>query len=78
VDENDPSSDIYKDYSGALGAVLKGAVSLQEEDSETISLGVRWEVESGIALKADYTTYDDDINDTADADLISVGIDFVF
>jgi len=79
MDENEPSSDVYKSITDpTLRATLKGAVSQQEEDSETYSLGVRWEVESGVALKADYTTYDDDINDGADADLISAGIDFVF
>ena len=79
MDENDPSSDVYKSIADPrLSAIVKGAVSKQEEDSETYSLGVRWEVESGVALKADYTTYDDDINDGADADLISAGVDFVF
>ncbi len=79
MDDNDPSSDVYKTLADPyLQALVKGAVSQQEEDSETYSLGVRWEVESGIALKADYTTYDDDLDDAADADLISAGIDFVF
>ena len=78
MDDNDPSSDVYKNIPDpALSAIVKGAVSQQVEDSETYSLGVRWEVESGVALKADYTTYDDN-NDSADADLISAGIDFVF
>ena len=79
MDQNDPSSDVYKTVADPyLQALVKSAVSQQEEDSETYSLGVRWEVESGIALKADYTTYSDDLDKTADADLISAGIDFVF
>ncbi|WP_250655866.1 porin [Alkalimarinus coralli] len=79
MDQNDPSSSVYKTVADPfLQALVKSAVSQQEEDSETYSLGVRWEVESGVALKADYTTYDDDINNGADADLISAGVDFVF
>ncbi len=79
MDENEPSSNIYQTISDpTLSATVKGAVSAQEEDSKTYSVGVRWEVESGVALKADFTTFDDDVNNAADADLISAGIDFVF
>ncbi|MFD2230175.1 porin [Alkalimarinus sediminis] len=78
MDKNDPSSDVYKRVPAALQASVQSAVSQQVEDSETYSLGVRWEVDTGVALKADYTTYSDDLDKTADADLISAGIDFVF
>ncbi|UZE96281.1 OprO/OprP family phosphate-selective porin [Alkalimarinus alittae] len=79
LDDNEPSSDVYKKISNPmLSGLVKAAVSAQEEDSETYSLGVRWDVDSGVALKADYTTYSDDLDKTADADLISAGIDFVF
>lgn len=79
TDKNDPSSDIYKTVADPqLQALVKDAVSQQEEDSKTYSLGVRWEADSGLALKADYTRYRDDLDKTADANLISAGVDFVF
>ena len=78
-DKNDPSSKVYKSIADpGLRALVKGAVTQQEEDSNTYSVGARWDVESGVALKIDYTKYDDDFNDDNDADLISAGVDFVF
>lgn len=79
LDKNDASSDVYKTVADPqLKALVKQAVSEQVEDSETYSVGVRWDVDTGVALKADFTTYSDDLDKTADANLVSAGIDFVF
>lgn len=79
IDKNTPSSEIYKTITNPdLSRFLKEAVSRQEEDSKTVSIGIRWEIESGVAFKADFTRYDDDVRDGSDANLISTGIDFVF
>ncbi len=79
IQDADPTTDVYKLVTNPqLQAAVKQLVTAKEEDSKIYGVGVRWEVESGIALKADYTTYSDDLDKTADADLISAGIDFVF
>jgi hypothetical protein len=78
-DDNDPSSNIDQTIADpALAAYVKQAISAQQEDSAFYSIGARWDVEGGVALKLDYTSYDDDLNNNSDADVISMGIDFVY
>ncbi|WP_207612942.1 hypothetical protein [Alteromonas sp. 5E99-2] len=59
-------------------AIATGLFSAFQEDRETISVGIRYEYSSNIAFKVDYTTRDDNLSSTDDADLISVGVDLLF
>ena len=61
-----------------LAAAVKQAITSQQEDSNSYSIGARWEVEGGVALKVDYTSLNDDHDDSSDADMVSMGIDFVY
>ncbi len=78
-DDNDPTSTIDQTIADpSLAALVKQAITAQQEDSSSYSIGARWEAEGGVALKLDYTSYNDDLSGNSDADLLSMGIDFVY
>lgn len=84
-DENEPSSDAQDDIpapiAGAAPALVAGTQAVlgtQIEDSTTSSFGVRYDIETGIALKGDFTLYQNSEGSAPDAKTVSVGVDFVF
>lgn len=61
-----------------LKAVTDGTTESFQDDSNYVTLGLRWDFHSSAAFKAEYTTYSDDVNDNNDADLVRVAVVTVF
>lgn len=55
-----------------------GALERQRVDETYASFGLRWDVASNVALKADYTRYNSDIAGQADGDALVFGAVFSF
>jgi hypothetical protein len=55
-----------------------GIAADQEQDTSAVTLGLRYDVEPGFALKAGLTWYSDDLNDANDATLLRVGANYTF
>ncbi|AMJ93447.1 topoisomerase IV [Alteromonas stellipolaris] len=55
-----------------------GIAADQEQDTSAVTLGLRYDVEPGFALKAGLTWYSDDLNDANDATLVRVGANYTF
>ncbi|WP_334027923.1 topoisomerase IV [Alteromonas sp. P256] len=55
-----------------------GIAAQQNLDVSAVTAGLRYDVEPGLALKADVTWYSDDLNDLNDATLLKVGVNYVF
>ncbi|GEA01438.1 hypothetical protein KUL17_03350 [Alteromonas sp. KUL17] len=55
-----------------------GIAALQELDVSAVTVGLRYDVEPGFALKTDVTWYSDDLNDLNDATLLKVGVNYTF
>lgn len=82
IDDNEASSNADAAVTSLLGAgagaAVKDSLSLQVEDSTTTSLGVRYDIDTGIALKGDFTLYQNTQGSAEDAKVLAVGVDFVF
>jgi hypothetical protein len=78
IDENEVNSGAPSQVPAPFAPSVTGAVSTQLEDSTTTSVGVRYDIETGIALKADFTNYQNTKETAPDANVIAVGVDFVF
>ncbi|WP_397572818.1 hypothetical protein [Silanimonas sp.] len=61
-----------------LRAAVSGVVLGEELDATYWSYGLRWDVATNVALKADYTQYTNDTTASADADSLAVGVVFTF
>jgi len=55
-----------------------GIAAQQELDVSALTVGIRYDVEPGFALKTDVTWYSDDLNDLNDATLLKVGVNYTF
>ncbi|MDO6565702.1 topoisomerase IV [Alteromonas sp. 1_MG-2023] len=55
-----------------------GIAADQALDVSAVTLGLRYDVEPGFALKAEVTWYSDDLNDLNDATLLRVGANYTF
>ena len=55
-----------------------GIAAQQELDVSAVTVGLRYDVEPGFALKTDVTWYSDDLNDLNDATLLKVGVNYTF
>lgn len=62
----------------ALQAQLYGVQSLFDDDETTITLGLRYDYDTNIALKADVTKLEDDLNEANDATLVRFAVNYVF
>jgi len=60
-------------YQGAAGIAAQ-----QKLDVSAVTVGLRYDVEPGFALKTDVTWYSDDLNDLNDATLLKVGVNYTF
>ena len=60
-------------YQGAVTAI-----ALQQQDTSAVTLGLRYDVEPGFALKGGVTWYSDELNDDNDATLLRVGLNYTF
>lgn len=61
-----------------LRAATSGVVQSEALDATYWSYGLRWDVATNVALKADYTQYTNDTPASADADSLAVGVVFTF
>jgi hypothetical protein len=61
-----------------LRAATAGVVLSEALDATYWSYGLRWDVATNVALKADYTQYTNDTPASADADSLAVGVVFTF
>ncbi len=61
-----------------LRAATSGVVLSEDLDATYWSYGLRWDVATNVALKADYTQYTNDTPASADADSFAVGVTFTF
>ncbi|WP_372013065.1 porin [Pseudoxanthomonas sp. 10H] len=59
-------------------AMVAGLLASQDGDKDYASVGVRYDVNANIALKADYTRYDSTILAGAEADLVAAGVVFTY
>lgn len=48
------------------------------EESDSLTVGVRYDFHSSAALKVEYTSFNDDLNSLNDADLVAFGVDIIF
>ncbi|MEP1551879.1 MAG: porin [Paraglaciecola sp.] len=64
--------------SAELQATLYGIQTLFDDDSKTITLGLRYDYDTNIALKADVSKYTDDLNEDNDATLVRFAVNYVF
>ncbi|WJG08799.1 porin [Aliiglaciecola sp. LCG003] len=48
------------------------------DEYSVITLGLRYDMDTNVALKADISKYSDDVDDTADATLMRVAVNYVF
>ena len=70
-------------WNGANGSpgiyqTAAGIAAQQELDVSAVTVGLRYDVEPGFALKTDVTWYSDDLNDLNDATLLKVGVNYTF
>lgn len=66
---------------GTWAAIYQGAAGIaaqQKQEVSAVTLGLRYDVEPGFALKTDVTWYSDDLNDLNDATLLKVGVNYTF
>jgi hypothetical protein len=56
-------------------AVLAGAFA---DDDESLTLGLRYDLDTNVALKADISKFSDNLNENNDATLVRVGVNYVF
>lgn len=61
-----------------LSAIAMGAQMAQLEDYDVITATLRYDLDSGIALKGDLSKVSHDNNDSLDATLLRIGVNFVF
>jgi hypothetical protein len=64
--------------SADLQTSLYGIQTLLDDDLKNITLGLRYDYDTNIALKADVSKYTDDLNDENDATLVRVAVNYVF
>ena len=55
-----------------------GIAADQAQDTSAVTLGLRYDIEPGFAVKAGVTWYSDDLNDANDATLLRVGANYTF
>ena len=61
-----------------LYQTVAGLLASQEGDKEFSAVGVRYDVNTNIAVKVDYTHYKSTILDGSDADLVAAGVVFIY
>jgi len=62
----------------ALYQTFAGIAAAQQEETSAVTLGLRYDVEPGFALKGEVTWYTDDVYEENDATLLRVGASYTF
>jgi hypothetical protein len=72
----------FADQISSLPDSLQGTIAILAntfaDDTETMTLSLRYDVDTNMALKADVSKYSDNLNESNDATLIRVGVNYVF
>jgi hypothetical protein len=72
----------FADQISPLPASLQGTIAVLEsafaDDEETITLALRYDLNTNVALKADVIKYTDNLIESNDATLVRVGVNYVF
>jgi len=72
----------FADQVSQLPASLQGAIAVLgdvfADDEETLTLGLRYDMDTNVALKGDISKHSDNLNKSNDATLIRVGVNYVF
>jgi hypothetical protein len=62
----------------ALRSAVTGVVLSDNLDADYMSFGLRWDVSNNVALKADYTQYENDGPTASESDAFAAGVVFTF
>ncbi len=81
--DNDPKSDIVSLLPNVaplapLRAGVAGVVASEDIDATYWSYGLRWDLATNVALKADYTQFEDEGANRRDSDALALGVVFSF
>jgi len=72
----------FADQINPLPASLQGTIAVLEsafaDDNETITLAIRYDMDTNVALKADISKYSDNLAESNDATLVRVAVNYVF
>jgi hypothetical protein len=72
----------FADQINTLPASLQGTIAILEsafaDDQKIITLGLRYDVDTNVALKTDISKFTDGLNEANDATLVRVGVNYVF
>ena len=72
----------FADQINLLPDSLQGTIAVLEaafdDDNETITLALRYDMDTNVALKADISKYTDNLDASNDATLVRVGVNYVF
>ncbi|MBU3004688.1 topoisomerase IV [Paraglaciecola arctica] len=67
-----------EDLSAPVGAAVTTIQQLFSTKYSLSTIGVRYDMSTNVALKADVSKYDDDIDESADATLVRFAVNYVF
>lgn len=65
-------------FQAPVGAAVVGIQQAFADEYSLVTLGLRYDMDTNVALKADISKYSDDIDDSADATLVRLAINYVF
>ncbi|WP_205663271.1 topoisomerase IV [Alteromonas facilis] len=63
---------------GPLGQLVAGIQAPAITENSTTSIGVRYDLDVNVSLKADFSRYSDDLDDSEDASLVRFAVNYVF
>ncbi|MGS2721671.1 porin [Paraglaciecola aestuariivivens] len=65
-------------FQGPVGAAVTGVQQAFASKYNIMTLGLRYDMDTNVALKADLSKYDDELIETADATLVRFAVNYVF
>ncbi|MDC0602262.1 topoisomerase IV [Aliiglaciecola sp.] len=65
-------------FQAPVGAAVTGTQQAFFDKYTVTTLGLRYDMDTNVALKADISKYDDDLDDTADATLVRFAVNYIF
>ncbi|MCC2616402.1 topoisomerase IV [Aestuariibacter halophilus] len=71
-------SDVPAQLQPTAAGIVNGIQMAQQEEYDVLTLGIRYDYDTNIALKADLSRYSDDVYANADSTLMRVGVNYVF
>lgn len=65
-------------FQAPVGAAVTGIQQAFAAKYDVLTLGLRYDMDTNVALKADISKYSDDLDDSADATLVRLAVNYVF